>query len=341
MTKNFENKNEVVINGLGLLAQYILSFPESLKDKMTEAFYKNQWFTLANQELMLQSIAKNYLDRLKLSEWISNYKIKNHEPKKIGIVMAGNIPLVGFHDLLCVWLSGNIALVKLSSKDEALLPFLVKQLEILSPEFKGKTIFSDRLNDADAIIATGSNNSARYFEYYFKKNPHIIRNNRSSVAFLTGDESGDIILELGKDIFRYFGLGCRNVSKLFLPVGYDPKKIFEGLSIYSEINQHNKYKNNFDYNLTILLMNKTPHLHNEFFILQENQKTVSPIATIYYEFYTPENDLKEKLSVNEKDIQCIVGKNYIPFGKAQEPSLSDYADQIDVLNFLSGINENG
>lgn len=324
-----------MINGLGLLAEWILSFPDSLRAKMTEAFYKNQWFTLANQELMLKTIAKNYLQKDKLSEWISNYEIKNHEPKKIGIVLAGNIPLVGFHDLLCVWMTGNIALVKLSSKDEVLLPFLVNQLEILSPEFKGKTIFRERLNEADAIIATGSNNSARHFEYYFKNKPHIIRNNRSSVAVLKGDESNDDLLELGKDIFRYFGLGCRNVSKLFLKEGYELKNIFEGISFYSEISQHNKYKNNFDYNLTILLMNKTPHLHNDFFILQEKQRAItSPIATLYYEFYSSDNDLEEKLSGNEKDIQCIVGKDFIPFGNSQEPSLFDYSDQIDTMEFL-------
>ncbi len=335
MTKIIENKNALLIEGLSQLSDYILEFPDELKQKMTEAFYKNQWFTIANQELMLQSIAKNYLQKEKLESWLSNYEFETETPKKIGLIMAGNIPLVGFHDLLCVWMSGNIALVKLSSKDEVLLPFLANQLETLSPEFIGKTIIADRLNDADAIIATGSNNSARYFEYYFKNKPHIIRANRSSVAVLTGNESSNNLLELGKDIFRYFGLGCRNVSKLFIPEGYELKRIFEGLSFYSEIIQHNKYKNNFDYNLTILLLNKTEHLHNEFFILQEKQQIVSPVATVYYEFYSSEKDLKEKLSMSENEIQCIVGKDFIPFGTAQEPSLFNYADDIDSMKFLS------
>lgn len=327
-----------MIQGLSKLADYILGFPNELKEKMTEAYYKNNWFTIENQEIMLKAIANNYLQKEKLEEWTSNYEFKNEHPKKIGLVMAGNIPLVGFHDLLCVWVSGNIGMVKLSSKDEVLLPLLVQHLEMLSSSFIGKTIFVERLNDADAIIATGSNNSARYFEYYFKDKPHIIRASRSSIAVLNGNENGDEILALGKDIFRYFGLGCRNVSKLYLPQEFDPTTIFKVLEFYSEIIQHNKYKNNFDYNYTILLMNKTPHFANEFLILQEKKQIASRVATVHYEFYNSEKDLQEKLLFSENEIQCIVGKNFIPFGKSQEPSLNEYADNIDTMNFLSRLN---
>ncbi len=344
MIKNIENKNTTLIHGLSLLAEYILSFPGELKEKMMEAYYKNNWFTVENQEIMLRAIANNYLRKEKLEAWISNYEFRNVHAKKIGLVMAGNIPFVGFHDLLCVWMSGNIGLVKLSSKDEVLLPFLIQQLENISSVFVGKTIFIERLNDADAIIATGSNNSARYFEYYFKNKPHIIRAGRSSVAVLTGNESSDEILALGKDIFRYFGLGCRNVSKFYLPDGFDPTTIYKGLEFYSDIIQHNKYKNNFDYNCTILLMNKTPHFANEFLILQEKQQITSRVATIHYEFYSSEKDLQEKLKSSENEIQCIVGNplqiehnNFIPFGQSQEPTLNDYADNIDTMKFLSGL----
>ncbi len=345
MIKNIENKNSRLIQNLSKLADYILSFPNDLKEKMTEAFYKNNWFTIENQEIMLRAIASDYLQKEKLESWISNYEFKNTTSKKIGLVMAGNIPLVGFHDLLCVWLNGNIGLVKLSSKDEVLLPFLVQQLEMISSSFIGKTIFVERLNDADAIIATGSNNSARYFEYYFKDKPHIIRSSRSSVAVLNGNETSTEILDLGKDIFRYFGLGCRNVSKLFLPEGFDPTTIFKGLEFYSEIVQHNKYKNNFDYNCTILLMNKTPHFANEFLILQEKQQVASRVATLHYEFYNSEKDLQEKLLKSKNEIQCIVGARlqkehniFIPFGKSQEPALNDFADKIDTMKFLCSLN---
>ena len=338
MIKNIKNKNAPLIIGLSKLGDFILSFPSDLNDKMNEAYVKNNWFTIENQKIMLSSIANNFLNEEKLFNWINNYNYSDTPPKKIGLVMAGNIPLVGFHDLLCVWLSGNIGLVKLSSKDEVLLPFLVQQLERISPVFKERTIFAERLNDADAIIATGSNNSARYFEYYFKDKPHIIRSSRNSVAVLDGNETNEEILSLGKDIFRYFGLGCRNVSKLYLPEGYDPTAIYKTLSLYSDISYHNKYKNNFDYNCTILLMNKTPHFANEFLILQESEAIASRIATVHYEFYKSESDLNEKLSARKNDIQCIIGKKYIPFGQSQEPSLVDYADNIDTMKFLSELN---
>ncbi len=337
MIKKNKTKNVSLIKGLKKLGEYILSFPNELEEKITEAFYKNNWFTIENQKTMLRAIATNYLQQHELEAWHSNYKINNAPPKKIGLVMAGNIPLVGFHDLLCVWMSGNTGLIKLSTKDEVLLPFLVKKLELISSDFIGKTFFVERLNDADAIIATGSNNSARYFEYYFKDKQHLIRSSRSSVAVFTGKETSDEIFSLGKDIFSYFGLGCRNVSKLYLPKNFDPTTIYKDLLFYSDVTNHNKYKNNFDYNCTILLMNKTPHFANEFLILQEKESITSRVATLHYEFYNSQEDLKEKLLLIENEVQCIVGKNYIPFGKSQQPSLNDYADNIDTMKFLYGL----
>ncbi len=337
MTKILEPQVSEKISALQELRNYILNFPEELQRKTLEAYQRNNWFTIENQETMLRSIANYFLEEKKSEHWLENYELKNSSSKKIGIIMAGNIPLVGFHDLLCVWLTGNIAHVKLSSKDEVLLPFLISEFEKLAPSFIGKTVFAERLNNIDAIIATGSNNSTRYFEYYFGKMPHLFRSNRSSVAVFTGEETSDEIFELGKDIFRYFGLGCRNVSKIFLPENFSPEKILEGLSSYSEIIHHNKYKSNYDYNRTLLLMNNTPHLANEFLMLVEKEHIVSPVATVHYEFYKTEKELEEKISSSRNQIQCIVGKNFIPFGKSQEPELNEYADDVDTMKFLVSV----
>lgn len=337
MSKNFENKKNTLIEGLSLLGNYILTFPDAINNKMNEAYLKNRWFTIENQELMLKTIASNYLKKEKLKNWLSNYKIPVTNIKRVGLIMAGNIPLVGFHDLLCVWLSGHQALIKLSSKDEILLPFLIQQLENLSPSFTGKTFIYEKLNTVDAIIATGNANSTRYFEYYFKNTPHLFRSARSSVAVISGNETDKEILELGKDIFRYFGMGCRNVSKLYLPVGYDPVNILTGLKFYSSIINHYKYKNNFDYNNTILLMNKIHFYANDFIILQKRNEITSRVGVINYEYYNSENDLNNKLTMAKEEIQCVVGKNYIPFGYSQEPELNDYADNIDTINFLQNL----
>lgn len=253
-------------------------------------------------------------------------------------MLAGNIPLVGFHDLLSVLISGHHVQLKLSSKDSKLIQYLIKHLIWLEPAFeKIIKIKENKLENFDAVIATGSDNSARYFEYYFGKYPNIIRKNRSSCVILNGNESEEEMEALGEDIFSYFGLGCRNVSKAFVPKGYDLAKILSRWESYKEIIHHHKYCNNYDYQKSILLVNLIPFLDNGFILLQENEKLVSPISVLFYEYYTDQEDLEIKLNINKEKIQCIVGSNSlatVPFGGAQYPEVWDYADNVDTLTFL-------
>jgi hypothetical protein len=252
--------------------------------------------------------------------------------------MAGNIPLVGFHDLLCVLISGHMAQIKLSSKDSKLPSYIIKHLLWLEPGFeKNISVTEGKLHDFDAVIATGSDNSARYFHQYFGKYPNIIRKNRTSVAVLSGNESTQELSQLGEDVFSYFGLGCRNVSKIYAPVGYDFTLLLDAWQGFHDIIHHHKYSNNYDYQKSILLVNRLPFLDNGFVLLQENERLVSPISVVYTESYTTPKNLHEKLSAIREKIQCITGNgdSFIPFGQAQYPSLGDYADQIDTLKFLS------
>jgi hypothetical protein len=262
--------------------------------------------------------------------------------RTVALVLAGNIPLVGFHDLLCVLVSGHRAQLKLSSKDSRLMMYLIKHLLWLEPEFeKYITIKESKLEEFDAVLATGSDNSSRYFQQYFGKYPHIIRKNRTSISILNGFESTDQLQALGKDVFTYFGLGCRNVSKVFVPQEYDFKPLLDSWSTYQEIINHHKYINNYDYQKSILLVNRTPFLDNGFVLLQESDRLVSPISVLYYERYSSTVDLQQKINSNAEKIQCIVGNSKpatVPFGKAQIPEVWDYADQIDTLKFLSELN---
>ena len=300
---------------------------------------ENPWFTEESIKLALRGLA-SYLDEGRLLRWTLHYSLPRREPKVIALILAGNIPLVGFHDLLSVLISGNSALIKLSSKDSVLIPFITKKLIEIEPRFSERLKFAERLKDFDAVIATGSDNSARYFEYYFGKYPHIIRQNRTSVALLTGNETTYDLVELGRDVFGYFGLGCRNVSKLFVPEGYSFDKLFEHWQHYQSIIHHHKYCNNYDYQKSIMLVNRIPFLDNGFVMLTENQRLVSPIAVLYYEFYQDTTSLKETLNTLQDKIQCIVGKvtpASIIFGQAQFPELWDYADQVDTLKFLADL----
>lgn len=309
-----------------------------LSDELLQNIYNhNQWFTEANVKLALNSICNEMLNEEKLTEWLSNYDDPKSIGKKVGLIMAGNLPVVGFHDLLCVLCSGQVAYVKLSSKDKILLPAMVKKLIELDDSFKHRIVFTEMLKGADAFIATGSNNSARYFEFYFGKYPNIIRRNRGSVAVITGNETADDFKKLGVDIFSYFGLGCRNVSKLFVPAGYDFKNFFEGIESFAAAMDNTKFKNNYDYNRTLLLMNSTVHLSNDFIMLEERTEVVSPVAMLYYEFYSDEKSLQEKLQRDAENIQCIAGEKFIPFGQLQHPSLSDYADGVDTMKFLTAL----
>lgn len=302
----------------------------------------NPWFVPDSIDLALDGIS-HFLKENRLDSWISSYQLQEEKNKKVGLVMAGNIPLVGFHDYLCVLISGNQAIVKLSSQDSFLLPTLHSWLSKLEPRFEGKALFEERLKNVDALIATGSDNTARYFEYYFRNIPHIIRKNRSSVGIIMGEEESSHLKELGKDVFSYFGLGCRNISKLFVPEGYEFNRLFESWDSYKGIIEHHKYANNYDYQKSILLVNKVAHLDNGFVLISQNEQLVSPISVVYFETYTTQSDLKKKIKLQQNKIQCIVSANgwfdgSVPFGKAQTPELWDYADGIDTMKFLSDLN---
>lgn len=301
----------------------------------------NGWYTEEQVMFSLESWAEALTEE-NLDNWLANYDLDIVISKKVGLVLAGNIPLVGFHDFLSVLISGHKALVKTSSNDQHLLPFLAKYLIAVEPEFADSIIFTEgKLEGFDAVIATGSNNTARYFEYYFKDKPAIIRKNRNSTAILTGNESHEDLVGLGEDIFRYFGLGCRNVSKLFVPQGYDFKNFFEAMYEYRDVIHYEKYANNYDYNKAVFLMSNFKLLDNEFLTIKEDSGYASPISSVFYEYYDNLDTLKKKLESEQDQIQCVVSNNLtndsIPFGHTQKPGLLDYADNVDTITFLSKI----
>ncbi|MFT0715729.1 acyl-CoA reductase [Flagellimonas lutimaris] len=310
-----------------------------LKEIVERAGHHNGWFTEDNVLFSLQQWG-DLLTEENLKEWLSNYSFSNEsKPKTVGIVMAGNIPLVGFHDFLCVLLSGNKVLAKLSSNDKILLPHLSKYLVLQEPSLVDKIEFIDgKMENFDAVIATGSNNTSRYFEYYFGNKPNIIRKNRNSVAVLTGNETEEELKALGEDIFRYYGLGCRNVSKIFVPINYDFDALFNALYHYKDIIHQHKYANNYDYNKAVYLMSEFKILDNGFLVLKEDEALTSPIAALFYSNYDDETSLREKLEELDEQIQCVVSsgirENEVNFGETQKPSLKDYADEIDTMDFL-------
>lgn len=311
-------------------------------DKIESAKHHNGWFDKENVLFALSQWA-GLLTINNLEKWLSSYQLPIILPKTIGVIMAGNIPLVGFHDFLCVLISGHKVLVKQSSNDNQLLPYIASYLVSINPEFKNYISFTtDKLSDFDAIIATGSNNTARYFEHYFGNVPNVIRKNRNSVAILTGTETTEQLTALGKDIFRYYGLGCRSVSKLFIPENYDFDLFFKALYGYNEIMNSAKYANNYDYNKAVYLMSNYKLLENGFLMLKEDISYSSPIATLFYETYFSKDELYKRLNTDKKMIQCVVGNdasyNNVNFGETQLPQLSDYADGKDIINFLIKIN---
>lgn len=308
-----------------------------LRNIVQQAYRGNAWFTPEFSLRSLRAFAQ-WLDKSSLERWISAYPELKQSPKSlktIGIIMAGNIPAVGFHDLLSVLISGHKAQVKLSSDDQVLIPFLVEILFDVSQEFKPLVQIGYKFQEIDAVIATGSNNSARYFDFYFGKYPHIIRKNRNSLAVLTGHESDDELKLLGDDIFSYFGLGCRNVSKMLVPEGYVFDRFFQCIEHYGEqLMQHNKYMNNYDYHRVLYLLNSEQFLTNNFLSLRQHGALSTPVSVVHYETYTDADDLAKKVEADEGSIQCIVGEKYLPFGTSQQPSLSDYADGVDTIRFL-------
>lgn len=317
------------------VGEYMLSADMDWKAAKEKAFLQNGWFTPSFIELAVWNIANAFLKKDQLSGWVNAYGVpeRNNKPVTIGIVMAGNVPLVGFHDFLCAFITGHRQHIKLSSKDAVLLEHLVNKLFEWEPETKKLIAFGNMLKGCDAYIATGSNNSARYFDYYFSKYPHIIRRNRTSVAILTGQESADELSLLADDIYQYFGLGCRNVTKLFVPHQYDFVPLLEAFKKYDQLADHHKYKNNYDYQLAILLVNKHFYMTNGSIILVEDKQVFSPISRLNYEYYTEIHHVTESL-VNNPDIQAVTGKGFVPFGKAQQPALTDFADGVDTLAFF-------
>ena len=316
-------------------------FFDSLDMLIKRAKEYNGWFDEDNVLFALSSWA-NSLTEDNLTQWASQYSFTDSNPKTIAIIMAGNIPLVGFHDFLSVLISGNKVLAKLSSNDKYFLPLIAKYLEHVEPEFKGLINFTNgELNNFDAVIATGSDNTARYFEYYFGKYPSVIRQNRNSVAILTGDETEEELTDLGEDIFRYYGLGCRSVSKLFVSKGYNFDKFFKAIFKYGDIINYNKYQNNYDYNKAVYLMSLFKLQENGFLMLKEDESYASPIATLFYEYYDSETLLQKKLNQDIEKIQCLVSKlplkNAVKFGETQCPALTDYADGLDTLHFLNSL----
>lgn len=302
----------------------------------------NAWFQPEEVKRSLASL-QEMLKRDALEKWFEQIKV-TESPKTIGMILAGNIPMVGFHDILCVLATGNTALIKLSSSDNKLLPVILKQLISFEPALAERIIFAERLKDFDAIIATGSNNSSRYFDYYFGKVPNIIRKNRNSIAVLDGKESTEEIALLGHDIFDYFGLGCRNVSKIYLPEGYEIKNLFEPLEVFQPIINHFKYNNNYDYNKSIYLVNGEPHFDNGFVLLKEDKGLSSPLAVLYFEYYKNPEELKATLTEMEDQIQCVVShtdlkleNDVVSFGQSQHPELWDYADNVNTISFLNNL----
>ncbi|PKQ66202.1 acyl-CoA reductase [Raineya orbicola] len=326
-----------IIESFSELGNHISQIPAEVKLK---AYLHNAWFSVENIEKALKGI-EIYLQKENLQKWLAPYqnRLPTQAPKKVAVVMAGNIPLVGFHDFLSVLISGHTLMARMSSDDKVLLPYITQKLLEIQPDLDKRLVFVEKVNEADAIIATGSDNTALHFEYYFRNKPHLIRKNRVSIAILNGKETRDELENLGEDIFTYFGLGCRNVSKIFVPVGYNFELFFQAIEKFAGVRNHHKYFNNYEYNKAVYLLRPVKHLDNGFLLLSQNEEMASPVACLYYDFYANEEELKQKLNLQKHKIQCVVSQNAwwkgsIPFGKAQYPELWDYADGVNTLDFL-------
>lgn len=338
---NLQERKELLIR----LGNYMLSEDDQWQETKQKAVAENSWFIPAFVELAIKNIADTLLNPRPLQKLIDQYGIpaENQNPKKIGIVMAGNIPLVGFHDMLCTFLTGNFAYIKLSSKDAVLIPHLANKLYQWNADANYFISISEMLKDCDAYIATGSNNSSRYFEYYFRNHPCIIRKNRTSVAVLSGQETQQELEALADDVYQFFGLGCRNVTKLYVPEQYNFVPLLNAFKKYNHLSNHNKYKNNYDYNLAMHILNNTSYMSNESLLLIEDSSFFSRISQLHYEYYSTEEEVRKTLRNNE-NIQCIISRQDVQLGEAQCPQANDFADGIDTLKFLMQLNaskENG
>lgn len=305
----------------------------------------NPWFTKANIFHALRSILI-LLEKEELEKWIHPYMqgIRIAEtPATVAVVLAGNIPAVGFHDFLCVLISGNRFLGKLSSDDKFLLPAFAEILKDYDSAWEPLIVFTTgQVRSFDSVIATGSDNSSGYFQYYFSRYPHLIRKNRNSVAILTGEETPGEISGLAADIVSYFGLGCRNISKIFVPEGYDFSLLCTSLSSHDELTASHKYMNNHNYYRTILRMNGIPFIDAGTTLLKEDGSVSSPVSVVHYQFYRTWEWLLEELEKAENSLQCIVCKREAPYrwcrpGMSQSPGPGDYADGVDTMKFLMGL----
>lgn len=327
-------KLEKRIEILGLLGDYLSTDSPLYETARIRAHAENKWFLPEYSWKAGKSIADHMLRKDALLAFATKYQVPDmpNSALKIGMVFAGNIPYVGIHDLICSFLFGYHSVVKLSSKDSVLTKEIARFLIEAHPEMSSYITISEMLKGCDAYIATGSNNSARYFEYYFSKYPHIIRKNKTSVAMLNGNESAEDLRKLADDVQLYFGLGCRNVTQIFVPVGYDFLPLLNALRKYQHYAEHDKYKNNFDYQLTIAIMNNRFYMSNDSIVLLENPHPFSPISQLHYQFYEDKQSVLDQLNMEE--IQCIVGNGLIPFGGAQDPGLEDFADGVNTMEFL-------
>jgi hypothetical protein len=325
------------------LGEYLNSPDEKLKQLINTAHHANAWFTRQETAKALKGISF-MLNEEDLNTWFNSIQTdlkKEISPKTVGLVLAGNIPMVGLHDILAVLATGHIALIKASSQDKFLIPHLLNKLIEFQPEFEKQIQFTERLEGFEAVIATGSNNSSRYFEHYFGKVPHIIRKNRNSIAVLSGSETTEELYLLGHDLFDYFGLGCRNVSKVFVPMEYDFRIFFESIEAYNDIVNHNKYCNNYEYNKSIYLINRDKHLDNGFLLVKEDTRLASPLAVLYFEEYQDVSSVEEAINAHTEEIQCVITNQdlniksqQLGFGESQKPKLWDYADGINTVEFL-------
>ena len=323
------------INSFFLLGSHLLDEKnDDLVKAKTRAYEQNSWFLPSFIEESISQIAHQFLNKEALTEWTSLYPQIGNDGTgiKVGIVMAGNIPLVGFHDLLSTLIAGHTAVVKLSSKDTVLMEYVIKRLISIDSEFEQTIILQDHLKNCDAYIATGSNNTSRYFEQYFGKFPHIIRSNKTSIAILDGQESSTDLELLTEDIMLYFGRGCRNVTQIWVPEGYDFIPLLNALKKYNYLLDEHKYKHNYDYQLALLMMNRQFYMDSGGILLSENASPFAAISQVHYQFYK-----EEVPAFNREEIQCVVGKGGLSFGSLQQPNLNQYADGVDTLAFLSNL----
>ncbi len=317
------------------LGEYLSGNDESWVRAKAKAYSKNPWFIPEFIDHAASNIIEQFLQRNRLEAWAASYGLQSQPvpPKRVGLVMAGNIPMVGFHDMLCIFISGHEQLIKLSSKDEILIPQLLNKLNEFDPAVSNYLTISEKLNGCEVYIATGGNNTGRYFEYYFGKYPNIIRKNRTSVAVLTGDETSEQLDALADDIQLYFGLGCRNVTKLYVPADYNFERLLEALKKYDHFMDFHKYRHNYDYQLALLMMGNKFYMTNESILFSENKSLFSAVSQVHFEFYNDKEEVATSLRTNP-DLQCIIGRDFVPFGHGQKPGLADYADGVDTVKFL-------